>query len=135
MLTKDIEREAMQNGAMYRVPILLTGGSVYYKGGIINVTAAGLGVKAADTAGQRFLGVLEEQIDASDGNLEGTVIRDDKMWIPFASAAQSNVGDLVYATDDDTIALTATNVPACGQVVDVRVGEAVLVDFAKAQAA
>jgi hypothetical protein len=54
-----------------------------------------------------------------------------KVWIPFASAAQADVGDYCYATADDTIAMSATNADPCGVVVDVRVGVASLVDFRK----
>jgi hypothetical protein len=51
------------------------------------------------------------------------------VWIPFASAAQADVGDFIYATDDAVISKTATNSDPIGKAIDARVGISLLVDL------
>lgn len=117
-------------GPMESIRVLMTTNDIYYKGAIINVTAAGgLGIVASDTANQGVLsGVVTKKVDNTGKTLYADVER-GKIWIPDANAAQADVGDYCYATADDTIAMTASNADPCGVVVDVRVGVARLVDF------
>lgn len=117
-------------GEMESCRVKLTTGVTYYKGGLINFTAAGgLGVKASDTAAQGSrTGVLVQQKVAVSGDDLGE-IEVGKVWIPFPSAVQADVGDYAYATADDTIAKSATNADPIGRIVDVRVGISALVDL------
>jgi hypothetical protein len=126
------DRPYETSGHMESIRVKMTTNDIYYKGAIVNVTAAGgLGIVAGDVAGQGVLsGVITEQLD-NTGKTEYAEVEIGKVWIPFASAAQADVGDYCYATADDTIAMTATNADPCGVVVDVRVGVASLVDFRK----
>lgn len=123
------DRPYMVRGESRIIKVILTAGVTYYKGSILNVTAGGLGIKAADTAGiGHFSGVLTKGKVATSadniGELEiGTI------FIPFASAAQADVGDRVYATADDTIAMSATNANPCGRVEDAHVGVGSWVNF------
>jgi hypothetical protein len=111
--------------------VLLTAGVTYYKGSIVNITAAGgLAIKAGDVANQGSLsGVLTEGAIVASGETKYVSMERGRVWIPFAAAAQADVGDYVYATADDTIAKSATNADPCGKVVDVEVGVALCVDF------
>jgi len=124
------DRPYETSGEMESVRVKMTTNDIYYKGAIVNVTAAGgLGIVASDTANQgAFSGIVTKQLD-NTGKTEYAEIEIGKVWVPFASAAQADVGDFVYATADDTIAKTATNADPCGKIVDVRVGVAALVDF------
>jgi len=117
---------------MEQIRVLMTSGSVYYKGGLTTITpAGGLGVKAIDTAGHGHLcGIMSRKVDATLG-AEYAALEIGRVWIPFAAAAQADVGDYVYATDDGTIAKTATNANPIGIAVDCRVGVALLVDLRK----
>lgn len=54
------------------------------------------------------------------------------VWLPLAAAAESDIGDLVYATDNQTFTKTATSRKAIGQIRDFRTGM-VLVDTSKAE--
>jgi len=112
------------------IRVKMTTNDIYYKGAIVNVTAAGgLGIVASDTANQgAFSGVVAKYLD-NTGKTEYVEVEVGKIWIPFSSAAQADVGDYVYATADDTIAKTATNADPIGVIVDVEVGVAALVDF------
>lgn len=111
--------------------VLLTLSDIYYKGAIVNLTAAGgLAIVASDTAAQGGTsGVITEQVTVGASVSLYTSIERGRVWIPFAAAAQADVGDYVYATADDTIAKTATNADPIGKIIDVRVGVSALVDF------
>lgn len=126
------DRPYETSGAMSAVRVKMTTNDIYYKGAIVNVTAAGgLGIVASDTANQGVLsGIVTKQLD-NTGKTEYAEIEIGKVWIPDAAAAQADVGDYCYATADDTIAMSATNADPCGVVVDVRVGVARLVDFTR----
>lgn len=119
-------------GELTALRVKLTTGVTYFKGGLTVFTAAGgLGVKPTDVANQGALcGVITQQKVAVSGDDLGE-IEIGKVWIPFASAAQADVGDFVYATDDSVISKTATNSDPIGKIVDVRVGISALVDLDK----
>lgn len=126
------DRPYETSGELDAIRLKSTTGVTYYKGSIVNVTAAGgLAIKASDTAAQGQLTgvVVQQKVSVSGDDL--IEIERGKIWIPFASAAQADVGDLCYATADDTIAKSAANADPCGQIVDVRVGVSALVDFTK----
>jgi hypothetical protein len=126
------DRPYETSGQMEAIRIKMTTNDIYYKGAIVTVTAAGgLGIVASDTANEgHFSGIVTKQLD-NTSKTEYAEIERGKVWIPFASAAQADVGDYCYATADDTIAKSATNANPCGIIVDVRVGVAALVDFTK----
>ena len=126
------DRNYEVSGLSEKIRVLLTPSITYYKGGILCFTAAGgLAIKAADTAAYgKLAGVLTKGVVVGATSVYAE-IEIGKIWIPFASAALADVGDYVYATADDTIAMSATNADPIGVVVDVRVGVASLVDFRK----
>ena len=108
----------------------LTAGVTYYKGGML-VWDAGTGLlkKPADVAGEYGVGVLKAGKVAAAGENPDVEIEIGKIWVPFGSAAQADVGDWVFASDDGTITKTAlTNGGPCGIAVDFKTGY-LLVDF------
>jgi len=127
------DRAVEVQGLSEKIPVVLTASITYYKGSILCFTAAGgLAIKAADTAAYgKLAGVLTKGVVAPASPATNAELEIGKIWIPFASAAQADVGDFVYATDDGTIAMSATNADPIGVVVAVRVGVASLVDFRK----
>jgi hypothetical protein len=126
------DRPYETSGVLESIRVKMTTNDIYYKGAIVNLTAAGgLGIVAGDVANQGVLsGIVTKQLD-NTGKTEYAELEVGKVWIPDAAAAQADVGDYCYATADDTVAMTATNADPCGIVVDVRVGVARLVDFRK----
>jgi hypothetical protein len=127
------DRAVEVSGLSEKIRVVLTASITYYKGSILCFTAAGgLAIKAADTAAYgKLAGVLTKGVVAPASPATNAEIEIGKVWIPFASAAQADVGDFCYATDDGTIAMSATNADPIGVVVEVRVGVASLVDFRK----
>jgi len=118
------------SGVMESVRLLMTTNDIYYKGAIIELTAAGgLGIVASDTAAQGHPAFIATEYLDNTGKTEYLACETGKVWLPFASAAQADVGDYVYATDDGTIAKAATNANPIGIAVDCRVGVALLVDL------
>ena len=123
------DRPYETSGAMESIRVKFKTNDIYYKGAIINIDADGVGVVAGDVAGQgKLSGIMTKKLD-NTGKTEYGEIEIGKVWIPNANAAQTDVGEYVYATADDTIATSASNADPCGLVVDVRVGVAWLVDF------
>ena len=120
------------SGHMESVRVKMTTNDIYYKGAMIVLTAAGgLGIVPTDVVNQgSFCGIMTEQLD-NTGKTEYAEVEVGKVWIPFAAAAQADVGDYIYATDDSTISKTAVNSDPIGIAVDCRVGVALLVDLRK----
>ena len=120
------------SGHMDSVRILMTTNDIYYKGAIIELTAAGgLGIVAGDVAAQGNPAFVATEFLDNTGKTEYLECETGKVWFPFAAAAQADVGDYIYATDDGTIAKAAANANPIGIAVDCRVGVALLVDLSK----
>ena len=126
-----VDRPYEVQGVSELMRVLLTASDIYYKGAIVNLTAAGgLAIVASDTAAQGGTsGVITDQVTALATPALYAAIERGRVWIPFAAAAQADVGDYVYATADDTIAKSASNADPIGKIIDVRVGVSALVDF------
>ena len=126
------DRPYETSGAMESVRVKMTTNDIYYKGALINITAAGgLGIVASDTADQGNPAfVATKYLDNTD-KTEYLECETGKVWFPLATAAQADVGDYIYATDDGTIAKSAVNANPIGICVDARVGVALLVDLRK----
>lgn len=101
--------------------------NTFYKGALLAFNASGLLVECADTANFKFAGVsTKNQVVPSAGadiEYETGVVR-----VAFASAQQSDLGKLAYATADDTVALTATNIGAMGVIVGFEASTALYID-------
>ena len=98
--------------------------SVYFAGAFVGVdTVDGLVKEWADTATFRWLGVVTRKADTNvtdpitpevNVNISGIIL--EKVSVTGVTA-QANVGDLVFATTDNDLTLTAsTNVKAIGKV-------------------
>lgn len=81
-----------------------------YMGALVKRNAGGYLAPCAAEAGAAFAGVAVEAMDNSagaDGDLAARVYEEGVFLLTGSGFAQSNVGDPVYATDDQTITLTA----------------------------
>jgi hypothetical protein len=128
-LTANVERVRQLRG--HEVSVLSAGTDVFYKGALVNFSAAGLVIVAADTASTTFAGFVAEYISATTAD-KVKIVMSEVVVIPLATAAQTDIGVPVFATADDTIALSASNVAPCGRVIDVEVGVSLTIDMAYA---
>ncbi len=119
------------SGVVESVAVKLTASVAYYKGGIVQFDAStGYAKKPADVAGEFPFGVLKKAYASSAAVQDGEVLV-GKIWVPFSGAAQADVGDWIYASDDATLTKTPpTNAGPAGIVVGFKTGY-VLVDFRK----
>lgn len=99
-------------------------GDILYAGALLGVDADGYAAPWSDAAGMTLLGICMKQVtgDTSASPVPEANVSSSGMilrQISVTSAAgQTDVGALVFATDDNTFALglTPTNVQAVGRV-------------------
>lgn len=122
-LSADVEYDTM--GHTEILPMKVIDAEKLYKGAIVNIGTDGYVEMAADVASEVPLGVVKEQVDDSDGG--GTTILDVEVEtgiikLAHSGAAQTDVGALFYATADDTLADSASNVGPLGLCVGYESG-------------
>lgn len=101
-----------------------------YKGALINIGTDGFAKVAADVTAEVCMGVLKEQVVAAGSNAEDCEIITGAVWVAHSGAAATDVGALFYATADDTLADSSSNVGPAGLCVGVDTsGGFVLIDF------
>jgi len=101
-----------------------------YQGALVNVGIDGYIKVAADVAAEVCIGVMKEQHIADGTSHDQVEVIGSKAWIPHSGAAQGDVGALFWATADDTLADSASNVKAAGLCVGFKAGH-VLIDFTR----
>jgi len=89
-------------------------GASYYKGALLVYDANGLAAQPSDAAGLYPAGIITGQYedgDRVDEKAATTTVRArifrGKVWLPFAGAAQTDVGKKFYIADDQTLTKTA----------------------------
>jgi hypothetical protein len=116
-----------------RVSVPIADTEVIYKGAYVAINTAGYAVNIADTTGFEPLGVVlsfdEQNTDQETvtGDTSASVVptvdvdiamRVARKMSVTGATAQTNVGELVYATDENTFTTSATsNIPAIGTIV------------------
>lgn len=127
MANQTENREAgLQDGKQRR---LLAAASHFYAGELVSFAAAtGLIAKAGDNAGDKFAGVVMEERDntgvAAGADPESRVLvarKGEAEFVYAGTATQANVGDVVYATDSQTVDVAGdlTNDVKVGTIVEV----------------
>ncbi len=121
------------DGKLRLIPVAAT--TTIYKGAMVSLKTDGYATPAADTADYRFVGIAIHQVDNSsgaDGDLSVTVLTAGEFTAVYASAAQTQVGELCYTADDATVAAvgTTTNDVLAGIVVKYVAANTVRVKFA-----
>lgn len=99
-----------------------------YQGALVNIGTDGYIKVAADVASEVCVGVMKKQHVADGSAHDKVAIIGSKVWVPHSGAAQTDVGALFYATADDTLADSASNVKAAGLCVGYKSGY-LLIDF------
>jgi hypothetical protein len=95
-----------------------------YKGAIVKIEVDGFIEVPDGAAGTVNLGICKEHITAAGAHAEWVEVEMGRFWLPHVGAAQTDVGTLVWCTDDETLAHVAQNVTdvALGLVVGFRAG-------------
>lgn len=103
-----------QLGPSVRIAGVFKASDTYYKGAILCNDTNGFLAVGAGAATDIPAGIYTGYgIDAGDDGLEagaGTALDGEvevgRFWVPFATAAQSDVGELFYVAGDDTVTQT-----------------------------
>lgn len=114
---------ARQDGDFQMVPLDASAGLVP-KGAMVCNDASGYGANAADTSGFIFKGIaVEGKTGVTSDGLVSVKVDKTGVWT-FAfgagSLARTDVGTLVFVTDNNTVDVvgTTTNDVACGVIVE-----------------
>ena len=106
------------------IGILAGAADTVYKGSIIKIETDGYAEVADGAAASVNMGLAKKQVVCAGSHAETIEIELGRFWIPHTGAAQTDVGTLCYAVDDENIDHTAQNVTdtALGLVVGYRAG-------------
>ncbi len=114
---------ARKEGDVKSFPVYIA--TAIYKGSIVHLNSSGYLVPGADTSGHKFAGIAMEAVTAAEAVASGTkwckVYRKGVFKLAAQAIAQSNVGDLCYTANDQTIedaAGSVTNDIVCGKIVE-----------------
>lgn len=115
----------------------LMGVEQIFEGALVAVNAAGYAVNAGDDAGAVVVGVADNSVDNSGGSAGDEYIKVRRTgvftFVAGWAAAQTDVGSLVAAVDNQTVNLPAdvavTNDVIVGRVVEVLSSSKVRVDI------
>lgn len=130
-------------GPQVEISAPVTGNDTYYRGAILCFDSNGYAGVPSDTAalfpagivtGEYEGGVRDYAYAVANGAHPRAVLKRGKVWLPLASAAQSDVGELAYISDDDTLTQTAGSKTVHFDILDVDATNAlVLIDLDKPQ--
>lgn len=97
----------------WAVQSFVMGTDVIYKGAGVCENTAGVVVAAADTASYRFVGFAAEQVDNSAGtsgvNIKVNIAKGDSRVRIGGTFVQTDVGEVCYVTDDDSVGTPGTD--------------------------
>lgn len=117
-LTKD-RNTPRRDGDVVEVPVAAA--ALIYAGAMVARNADGNAVAAADTAGLVVIGRADARADNSAGAagaISVTVRRGVFAWA-HSALTRADLGKVLYAVDDQTVATTSTNAAPAGVLVDV----------------
>jgi len=107
-------------GALISYPV--AGGVHIFKGALVCVNADGYAQPADDAEGLVFAGVAYEECDntsESDGDGQVRVLKTGSFLYAKDSPQQSDMGALMFATDDQTVSPSTDHSIPVGYVVEV----------------
>jgi len=103
--TQDIATQTRGEWEIQSFPVVAS--DIIYKGSLVSVDGAGHLIPGRDTASSRWVGIADEQVDNSSGaaadlNCRVSIPKGGSRFLAIGTgAAQTDVGEVVYATDDD----------------------------------
>ena len=104
----------------YVIDLPMGASETIYKGGFVSLDA-GDAYGAPLAAGEVFVGLALEKVVSSASNGADTckVLVGGMFQQAITSVAQADIGKAVYASDDQTLTLTATSNSSVGRIVNV----------------
>ena len=131
-LTAAVKREFV--GHQEVIDIACAGNDTFYEGALLDIDANGYLNVPSDTAALPPAGVYSGRQGKAYAVASGSYPRLEmlrgKCWVAFSGAAQSDVGELFYLSDDNTLTQTAGSKSWGLLALDFKTGY-VLVDFSK----
>ncbi len=118
-LTDDYEAKR-QDGEIIDVSVKAS--ATIYKGALLVDKGSGYAEPGADGSGYVFLGVAVEKADnssGSDGDISVRLYKTGTFQYAKASAAQTDLDQLMYIHDDQTVGTSSTNSVSAGYCVDI----------------
>ncbi len=110
---------ARRDGDIFEVPVAAS--TIIYDGAMVARNGDGNAVPAADTAGLVVIGRAEARADNS-GGAAGAItvtVRSGVFAWSHGGLTRADLGKVVYATDDQTVATASANKAPAGILVDV----------------
>ena len=104
------DRDTKERGGV-DFPVPVAASSTIYAGSLVCADGDGYAVPAAKTAGYRFLGAAQGQVDnssGSDGDEKVIVRRGREFLFKASGLTQANLGDPAYVSDDETLVAAVT---------------------------
>jgi hypothetical protein len=128
-LTAAIEREFV--GVQDIISPKLAASDTYYKGAILCFDTDGYAAVPTDAAGLYPAGIVTGVYEAgvkddayvvASATYPRAELKRGKVWLPFSGAAQSDVGELFYVSDDGTLTQTAGSKSIAIVAIDFKTG-------------
>jgi hypothetical protein len=115
-------------GDINQVPVKAS--AIIYQGAAVGGHSSGYARPIAN--GDKFLGFADEKIDNSGGGDGVKTVRVRKrgaILLDISGVALGDIGKSVYATDDNTFTLSATNAVYIGQISRIDSSGVALIEF------
>jgi len=130
-LTAAVKREFV--GPQQVLNLKTAGNDTYYEGALLQIDADGYADVPSDTAALPPAGVYSgrqgQAFAVASGSHDEIEMLRGLCWVAFTGAAQSDVGELFYLSDDNTLTQTAGSKDWAVLCLGFKTGY-VLVDFA-----
>lgn len=103
-------------GHQDEIPVAVAADDSYFKGALLSFNDDGYAAVPSDLAASFPAGIVTGVYDDGDrvdekevesGDSVKAVVMRGKVWLPYDSAAQSNVGEIFFISDDNTLTQTA----------------------------
>ncbi len=118
-LTADVDIKFYSSNELIDLPV--EAGAVIYKGALVGINAA-TGYARPLVAGDAFVGLAYRKADNSGGSAGDKTVRlfqGIDIVATISGVSQTDVGSIVYASDDATLTLTATSNSRVGRIVAI----------------
>lgn len=118
-LTADADIKFYSSNELIDLPV--EAGTVIYKGALVGLNGAN-GYARPLAAGDAFAGLAYRKADNGSGNAGDKTVRlfqGIDIVVTISGVSQTDVGSIVYASDDATLTLTATGNSRVGRIVAI----------------
>lgn len=121
--------DAVQGG--YVQDFLIVDADIIFQGALVTYNATGELTPAAVGVGKMVLGIAQATVDNAADGLRCPVLVGGVIVHDVTSTTQANIGDPVFATDDQTLVLTPGTNPYAGQIIQFVSGDECIIQMPK----